>query len=147
MDDYLPFQRTFVFFQRFIPSGIFITNRHLLILDGHGFHVTFEAIEQAQEFGLDTIIVPSHTSHALQPLDVTCFKPFNIAFKTERHIAIVRRNYIEPDKIKLVGWVDKTLNLTLTRKNIMLGLKGTGIWPLNPRSMDSKTKPSTLYTL
>ncbi len=29
----------------------------------------------------------------------------------------------------------------------MLGFKGTWIWPLNPRVMDSKTSPSTLYTL
>jgi hypothetical protein len=69
------------FFKRFIPSGISITNRHLLILDGHGSHVTLEAIEQAQEFGLDMITLPSHTSHALQPLDVVSFKPFKSAFR------------------------------------------------------------------
>jgi hypothetical protein len=53
------------FFKRFILNGIFITNRHLLILDGHGSHVTLETIEQAQEFGLDMITLPFHTSHAL----------------------------------------------------------------------------------
>jgi len=57
-------------FKRSIPSGISITNRLLFILDGHGSHVTFEAIEQAQKFGLDMITLLSHTSHALQPLDV-----------------------------------------------------------------------------
>ncbi len=51
-----------------------LTNRHLFILDGHGSHVTFEAIEQAKEFGLDMITIPLHTSHAFQPLDVACFK-------------------------------------------------------------------------
>jgi hypothetical protein len=65
MDDYLPFQRVFVFFKRFIPSGMSITDRHLLILDGHGSHVTFEVIEQVQEFGLDMITLPLHTSHEL----------------------------------------------------------------------------------
>jgi hypothetical protein len=53
------------FFKRSIPSGISITNRHLLILDGHGSHVTLEAIEQVQKFGLDTNTLPSHTYHAL----------------------------------------------------------------------------------
>jgi hypothetical protein len=33
------------------PSGIYITNKHLLILDGHGSHVTLEAIEQVKKFG------------------------------------------------------------------------------------------------
>jgi hypothetical protein len=31
-------------------------------------------------FGLNMITLPSHTSHALQPFDVSCFKPFKIAF-------------------------------------------------------------------
>jgi hypothetical protein len=59
------FKEFLSFFKRSIPSGISITNRNLFILDGHGSHVTLEAIEQAQEFGLDMITVPSHTSHAL----------------------------------------------------------------------------------
>jgi hypothetical protein len=62
------FKEFLSFFKRSIPSGISITNRHLLILDGHESHVTFEAIiEQAQEFRLDMIILPLHTFHALSP--------------------------------------------------------------------------------
>ncbi len=60
---------------------------------------------------------------------------------------MVRRNYVEPNKITLVGWVDKALDLTFTRKNIMSGFKGTRIWPLNPNALDSKTSISILYTL
>jgi hypothetical protein len=41
------YKEIFFFFKRYIPSGILITNKHLLILDGHGSHVTLEAIEQA----------------------------------------------------------------------------------------------------
>ncbi len=69
------------FFKRSIPSGISPSNRHLLILDGHGSHVSLEAIEQVQQFGLDIITLPSHTSHVLQPLDVNYFKPFKITLK------------------------------------------------------------------
>jgi len=87
------FKKNLSFFKSFIPNEISITNRHLLILDGHGSHVTFEAIEQAQKFGLDMIILPSHTSNALQPLNVVYVKPFKTIFKKERDIAMVRRNY------------------------------------------------------
>jgi hypothetical protein len=141
------FKKFLSFFKRCIPSGISITNKHLLILDGHGSHVTLEAIEQAQEFGLDMIILPLHTSHAFQPLDVACFKPFKITFRMEKDITMVRRNYTKPNKIALVGWVDKALDLTFTRQNIMLGFKDTRIWPLNPRAMDSKIDLSILYIL
>jgi hypothetical protein len=54
----------------------------------------------------------------------------------EKDITMVRRNYIEPNKIALVGWVDKTLNLTLIKKSIMSRFKGTRIWPFNLRAMD-----------
>jgi hypothetical protein len=59
------FKKKLSFFKRSILSGISITNRHLFILDGHGCHVTLEAIEQVQDFGLDMIALPLHISHAL----------------------------------------------------------------------------------
>jgi hypothetical protein len=39
------FKEFLFFFKRFIPSGISLTNGHLFILDGHGSHVTLDAIE------------------------------------------------------------------------------------------------------
>ncbi len=61
-------------------------NQHLHILDGHNSHVTMDIVHKARVVGLDLIIVPSHTSHTLQPLDVKCFKPFKIAFKSCRDV-------------------------------------------------------------
>ncbi len=81
------FKEFLSFFKKSIPNGISLTNRHLFILDKHGSHVTFEAI------GLDMITLPSHTFHALQPLDVACFKPFKTTFRKEKDISMVRRNY------------------------------------------------------
>jgi hypothetical protein len=59
-----------------------LTNRHLVILDGHNSHVTLVAV--AMQSGLDIVFLPFHTSHTLKPLDVSCFKPFKIAFKQIR---------------------------------------------------------------
>ncbi len=78
------FKELLSFFKRLVPSGISLINRHLFILDGHGSHVTLKAIEHAQTFGLDMIILPSHTSHAMHPLVVTSFKLFKIALKKKR---------------------------------------------------------------
>ena len=46
-----------------------------MILDGHNSHVNLEVLHQAREAGLDMGTLSSHTSHALQPLDVAVFKP------------------------------------------------------------------------
>ena len=53
---------------------------HLLILDGHGSHVTMD-VKIARSVGLDLLTLPSHTSHAMQPLDISYFKPFKQAFR------------------------------------------------------------------
>jgi hypothetical protein len=98
MDDSISFQKIPLFFLEVnIPSGIPLRNRHIQILNGHGSHVTLEAIEQTQTFKLDMVTLPSHTSHALQPLDVACFKPFKTAFRKEKNTTMINRNYIELD--------------------------------------------------
>jgi hypothetical protein len=57
-------------------------------------------------FGLDMITLPSHTSHALQLLDMSCFKPFKIAFRKVKDVAMFKNNHMELDKIILARWVD-----------------------------------------
>jgi hypothetical protein len=86
------FKEFLFYFKSSIPGGISISNKHLLILDGHGSHVILETIEQASEFGLDMATLLLHTCHALQPLDVVCFKSFKINFKREKNTTMVTRN-------------------------------------------------------
>jgi hypothetical protein len=81
----------------------------LLILDGHGSHVILEAIEHAKNIGLNMITLPSHTSRALQPLDVSCFKPFKTTFRKVRDATMSRSNHQELEKITLADWVDQVL--------------------------------------
>ncbi len=75
----------------------------------HGSHVTLEVIEQAKEFGLNMVTLPSYTSHAFQPLDVACFKPFKSAFGKEKDATMVNNNYCKPNKITLVALADQAL--------------------------------------
>jgi len=84
----------FLIFKKFVfqanGRNIFKTNDHLLLLDGNNFHVTLEVLHKARNVVLDLIILPSNMNHALQPLDVTCFKPFKIAFRAfTYHIYII----------------------------------------------------------
>ncbi len=74
----------------------------------------------------------------LQPLDVNFFKPFKIAFTKERDNAMVKNNHCEPNKCTLTSQVDKSLDESLTKKNIKSGFKVRGIWPLNPKANGSQ---------
>ena len=45
----------------------------LLILDGHGSHLTMEFIEYCYRSKIILAIFPPHSTHTLQPLDVVMF--------------------------------------------------------------------------
>jgi len=64
--------------------GISEENRHLLLLDGYGLHVTLEVVQMAKLEGLDIITLPSHTSYRLNPPNVSIFKLFKVVFQTCR---------------------------------------------------------------
>jgi len=67
-------------------KGMFPTNQNLKIFDGHNSHVTLEICKKTKEVGLDLLSSLSHTSHALQPLDVVVFKPFKALFRAYKDV-------------------------------------------------------------
>jgi hypothetical protein len=52
----------------------------LLILDGHGSHVTMKFIEYCDSNRILLAIFPAHSTHTLQPLDVAIFSPLSTAY-------------------------------------------------------------------
>jgi hypothetical protein len=100
------FKKFFFFFKKCVPGGVYFNNRHLLVIDGHGNHVTLEAISQAQEMGLNMITLKSHT---LDVFHVSYFKPFKTTFRKVKDSTMSKNNHMERNKIKLVGWVDQAL--------------------------------------
>jgi hypothetical protein len=95
------FKEFLSFYKKFIPSGISLTDQRLFVLDGHGNHVTLEIIEQGLEFDLKMISVPIHTSHVLQPLNVSCFKPFKTTLRKVKDTIMSKSNHMEPNKITM----------------------------------------------
>ncbi|KAI1507013.1 Jerky protein [Pyrenophora tritici-repentis] len=55
----------------------------LLILDGHGSHVTMDFISYCDQNKILLAIYPPHSTHTLQPLDVVMFAPLAAAYKAE----------------------------------------------------------------
>ena len=67
----------------------------LLMYDGHATHITASVIEKAREAGVILFVLPPHTSHLLQPLDVCVFGPF----KNKLYQAIHRFLAREPERV------------------------------------------------
>jgi hypothetical protein len=70
----------------------------LLILDGHGSHVTMDFIEYCDQHKILLAIFPRHSTHTLQPLDVCMFKPLSQAYSDELSVFLERSQGLLPIK-------------------------------------------------
>ena len=120
-------------------------HRYLLILDGHNSHVTLEVVQKARAAGLDLLSLPSHTSHALQPLDVCCFKPFKQYFREYMDFWSSKNMHQAASKETLAHWVLLALKKALTAQNIQKGFSATEIYPLNSQAMAKHLAPSEVF--
>ena len=57
----------------------------LLFVDGHASHITIDVIDLARENNITLFCLPPHTTHALQPLDVSVFKSLKLHFSKAVH--------------------------------------------------------------
>ena len=134
------------FLSKLTEKGLLpLTNRHLLVLDGHKAHLTLEVVTKVKRNGVDMLTLPSHASHGLQPLDVACFKPFKVAFRTYKNLWTKEHHGMRVTKENLVTWVSLALRKALTPTNIQSGFRGARIWPLNLEAMRGKMGPSEVF--
>ena len=57
--------------------------RRLLIVDGHSSHVNMKFIDWADRHRIIIMILPPHSTHWLQPLDVGLFSPLATTYSNE----------------------------------------------------------------
>ena len=110
-----------------IPGGVSPENRHLLVLDGHGSHIAVQTIEEANNLGIDLLTLPAHTTHRLQPLDVSVFGPFKNYFRNEQASWMAKNPGVEFKRVELAELASKAFQRALTPSNIKVGFRRTGI--------------------
>ena len=69
------------FSKLFVPQTNHLRKR-ILIIDGHGSHMSLKLIDSAIENNVILYCLPPHTAHFLQPLDISVFKPLKNHFST-----------------------------------------------------------------
>jgi hypothetical protein len=105
----------------------------LLILDGHGSHVTMSFIEYCDKNRILLAVLPPHSTHALQPLDVSLFAPLARAYSDELSqfiyqsaglCRITKRDFF---RLFWASW-----QRAFIPDNILSGFKNTGLSPYEP---------------
>lgn len=103
----------------------------LLILDGHGSHHTIEFIQFCEDHNIIPFGLPPHTTHLLQPLDVSVFQPLK-HYQAKALDAIVRDGVTEITKLEFLGYIQQIRRQAFKKTTILSGFRRAGIWPYNP---------------
>lgn len=104
--------------------------RVLLLLDNHDTHLSIKALDFARNNGVVMLSFPPHTSHRLQPLDVSVYGPL----KRYVNSALDSWMLMHPGKTMTIydipGIIKETLPKAATPSNIMAGFKVSSFYPL-----------------
>ncbi|XP_043470546.1 MFS-type transporter clz9-like isoform X1 [Leptopilina heterotoma] len=107
-------------------------NKVLLIMDNHNSHSTLEAYDLAQKNHVTLLTIPPHSSHRLQPLDVTFFGPLKTAYDRECDLYLKSRNLIKITPYEIAGLFNKAYSRIASLDKGVSGFKTTGIFPIDP---------------
>ena len=95
-----------------------IKGKHrLLILDGYESHYSTEFELYCQQNNIITLCMPLHSSHLLQPLDVSCFRPLKQAYGRQvEDLMRMHINYVS--KLEFLCGFYKAFFASITKGNI-----------------------------
>jgi hypothetical protein len=103
----------------------------LLIVDGHGSHLTSDFIDYYNNHHILLAVFPPHATHTLQPLNVVMFKPLSTAYTTNLTTYLHQSQGLVPIKkgdffpLFWESWI------TSFKKDLVLkAFNATGIWPM-----------------
>jgi hypothetical protein len=111
----------------------------LLVIDGFTGKTSLEFMEYCIRFDIEIIILPPHSTHLTQPLDVGVFQLLKNAHQKllRRHI---REGYLNFKRSGFISKLSEILREGFTVHNIMNGFEKSGIFPVDGRGVIHKVK-------
>ena len=120
-----------------------VTNPVLLLYDGHRSHINVGIIDLAKQQNIILFVLPAHTSHVLQPLDVGCFGPFERIFNNMSHTFMRDNCGMSITRYNICSVACPAYCKALSQENLQSSFKRSGIYPFNPNAVDpSHFKPA-----
>jgi hypothetical protein len=115
-----------------------VTGSHrLLIIDGHESHDSLEFQQYCKDNKIITICMPAHSSHLLQPLNISCFAPLKKAYGRQAE-DLMRNKITHITKTEFLPCFIAAHNASIKKSNIQAGFRGAGLVPHDPEAVLSK---------
>lgn len=124
---YLSWFKRFIEFTEASPDS----EKKLLFIDGHVSHVSYQLINLAYENNIILFRLPAHTTHLLQPLDVSVFRPVKDKWRQVLKVFLKSNNFNEISKSDFTKLMKTVVEQSFTRGSAVDGFEKTGIYPLN----------------
>ena len=115
----------------------------LLICDGHDSHITAEFIAHCMDNNILLMILPPHSSHLTQPLDVGVFGALKKHMSAEIG-PLIRTGVTRIQKVEWLTAFVAAHDKAVSPKNIHGGFRGTGIHPFLPTKVLRRLASSPL---
>ncbi|PVH81736.1 DDE-domain-containing protein, partial [Cadophora sp. DSE1049] len=113
----------------------------LLLLDGHSSHVNMAFIRWADTHRIILLVLPPHTTHRLQPLDVGLFQPLATYYSQEVDKLMTKGlGYVQMSKRFFYGFFKRAWETAFTEDNIIHAFAKPGIWPIDKEVILAKIR-------
>ena len=107
--------------------------RRLLLVDGHSSHINMKFIDTCDSFRILLLVLPPHTTHRLQPLDVSLFAPLaNYYTQGLNQLLSTSLGMVSMSKRAFWSVFWPAWQRAFCQKNIASGFEKTGVFPYNP---------------
>jgi hypothetical protein len=103
----------------------------LLLFDGFDSHLTREFLEVLEDHRIIPYRLPPHSTHLLQPLDVSCFQPYK-HWHAEAVDSATRTGCTAFNKVEFLAALKSIRYRTFKKDTIKRGWRETGLIPYRP---------------
>src|SRR5450432_3612829 len=125
-------------FDRYTKEKAGIRKRRILIVDGHSSHINMKFLDLVDKLRILVHILPPHSTHRLQPLDVGLFSPLSTAYsKALNRLIHESESLVSMTKRLFYGIFKEAFLIAFTKRNVEHAFTKPGIWPYNPEVLIS----------
>ncbi|CAG7820157.1 unnamed protein product, partial [Allacma fusca] len=104
------------------------TTQVLLIIDNHGSHISYQAVKFATKYNIDILTLPPHTTHKMQPMDISFFKLLRKRYGQALEDWLAKNTGLKP-RTDNIRCIIKTAYQNSCKESTMInGFRKTGIW-------------------
>ncbi|XP_053408884.1 uncharacterized protein LOC128559893 [Mercenaria mercenaria] len=118
----------------------------LILYDGHRSHISLTLTEWAKKRNVVLFVLPPHTSHLTQPLDVGVFGPLKSYYYSECQQYLQKNPGISITKYEVAHLTSRPYLKAFCPENIISAFRKSGIYPFDDRCISVEdAAPASIY--